>query len=169
MPNLTTYLKALSTMSGFTGYLKKYKLREKKCTNTNKKSQQTVSTPIFIKLEVAQLSPREAKTFQWIAQVQKHPSTLKLLLQNYSPSPWNYYFPKNIEVLLWMQGNDNSWTDQRFLYHYKIWKSGIQQYRNKIIFKIHIIFQPLTMDGPLKSHLTLPEIHEKVIKEVIYR
>lgn len=25
------------------------------------------------------------------------------------------------------------------------------------------------MDGPLKSHITLPEIQEKVIKEVIYR
>lgn len=47
-------------------------------------------------------------------------------------------------------------------------KSGLQQYRNKIILKIHTIFQPLTTDGPLKSHLTLPEIHEKVIKEIIY-
>lgn len=58
MPNLTIYLKALSTIGGFTGYLKKYKLREKKCTNTKKKPQQSVSTPIFIKLDVAQLPHR---------------------------------------------------------------------------------------------------------------
>lgn len=37
------------------------------------------------------------------------------------------------------------------------------------ILKICISFQPLTTDGPLKSHTPLPDVHEKGIKGIIYR
>lgn len=55
---------------------------------------------------------------------------------------------------------------------YFIIKYENQEYKNtkiKKFLKVCISFQLWTMDGPLKSHIILPEINETFIKEVIYR
>lgn len=102
MPNLTTYLKYHWWIPRLP---KRVKFKEKKCTNT-KKSQQTISTPIFIKLEIGHLiSSQKPRLFNELPRCKN------------SASPWNYYFPKYVGSSAMNAGQWQVLNRSEFLYH----------------------------------------------------